>query len=119
MPCLNLMAPKLMYQILFFSFPQMIRINLLLLLVLSFQLAAQPVLSSKSKKAIELYTEADNFRVRGQFTQAIQLLNEAIDKDKKFFEAYYRMGIVYMSLKDFERANSYLEKGLSLTTDPK
>ncbi|HEY0772334.1 MAG TPA: tetratricopeptide repeat protein, partial [Sphingobacteriaceae bacterium] len=76
-------------------------------------------LSSKSKKAIEYYTEADNFRVRGQFTQAISLLNQAIEKDKNFFEAYYRLGIVYMSQKDFVTANQYLEKGLSLTTDPR
>jgi OmpA-OmpF porin, OOP family len=76
-------------------------------------------LSTKSKKAIELYTEADNYRVRGQFTQAIGLLNEAIEKDKNFFEAYYRLGIVYMSQKDFVSANQYLEKGLSLTPDPK
>jgi OmpA-OmpF porin, OOP family len=76
-------------------------------------------LSTKSKKAIELYTQADNYRVRGQFTQAIALLNEAIDKDKNFFEAYYRLGIVYMSQKDFTTANQYLEKGLSLTSDPK
>ena len=76
-------------------------------------------LSTKSKKAIELYTEADNYRVRGQFTQAIGLLNQAIDKDKNFFEAYYRLGIVYMSQKDFTTANQYLEKGLSLTSDPK
>lgn len=97
----------------------MVRIILLIFLLSAFQAGAQPALSTKSKKAIELYTLADNFRVRGQFTQAIQLLTQAIDKDKEFFEAYYRLGIVYMSMKDFEQANKYLEKGLSLTNDPK
>src|SRR5690348_16984816 len=97
----------------------MIRILILFFFLLTFQLMAQPTLSTRSKKAIELYTEADNYRVRGQFTQAINLLNQAIDKDKNFFEAYYRLGIVYMSLKDFETANKFLEKGLSLTNDPK
>ncbi|HEY9486851.1 MAG TPA: OmpA family protein, partial [Chryseosolibacter sp.] len=62
-------------------------------------------------------TEADNFRVRGQFSQAIGLLNEAIQKDKEFVEAYYRLGIVYMTLKDFPQAIRNLEKGLSLTDD--
>jgi OmpA-OmpF porin, OOP family len=92
-----------------------------LLVLTCFPLAAQipSGLSTKSKKAIELYSEADNYRVRGQFTQAISLLNQAIDKDKNFFEAYYRLGIVYMSQKDFTTANQYLEKGLSLTSDPK
>lgn len=78
---------------------------------------AQMPLATKSKKAIELYTEADNFRVRGQFSQAIELLNEAIRKDKEFVEAYYRLGIIYMTLKDFPQAIRNLEKGLSLTDD--
>ncbi len=74
-------------------------------------------LATKSKKAIELYTEADNYRVRGQFSQAIGLLNEAIKKDKNFVEAYYRLGIIYMTLKDFPAAIRNFEKGLSLTDD--
>ena len=78
---------------------------------------AQMPLATKSKKAIELYTEADNFRVRGQFSQAIQLLNEALKKDDEFVEAYYRLGIIYMTLKDFPQAIRHLEKGLSLTDD--
>jgi len=79
---------------------------------------SQPTLSTKNKKAIDLYIEADNFRVRGQFAEAISLLNQAIDKDKKFFEAYYRLGLVYLSKKDYAQAIQYYEKGLSLTSDP-
>ena len=41
---------------------------------------AEAQLSTKSKKAAELYTEADNFRVRGQYTQAIDLLEKNIIK---------------------------------------
>lgn len=78
---------------------------------------AQLPLSTKSRKAIELYTEADNFRVRGQFSQAIGLLNEAIQKDRNFAEAYYRLGIIYMTLKDYPSAIKNFEKGLSLTED--
>lgn len=80
---------------------------------------AQPVLSTKSKKAIELYVEADNFRVRGQLSQALELLKQALEKDKNFVEAYYRTGIVYMSMRNFPQAATYFEKGLSLTNDPK
>lgn len=90
-----------------------------LFLLLSVTAFAQPVLSTKSKKAIELYTEADNYRVRGQFNQAISLLQQALEKDKEFVEAYYRLGIVYMSVKDFPQAVEQLEKGLSQTTDIK
>lgn len=95
----------------------MLRILIFVLLFVSGSAWAQMPLATKSKKAIELYTEADNFRVRGQFSQAIGLLNEAIKKDREFVEAYYRLGIIYMSLKDFPSAIKNFEKGLSLTND--
>jgi len=78
---------------------------------------AQVQLSTKSKKAIEFYTQADNYRVRGQYEQAIALLNQAIDKDTEFVEAYYRLGIVYMSMHQYSKSIENFEKGLSLTTD--
>ena len=76
---------------------------------------AQSSLSTRSKKAIALYTEADNYRVRGQYNQAISLLQQAIEKDKNFVEAYYRLGITFKAMRDFNRSNLSLEKGLSLT----
>lgn len=87
-------------------------------LVLALQLHAQVPLSTKSKKAIELYMEADNYRVRGQNPQALELLNQAIDRDKNFAEAYYRRGLVYFTTRKFDLAIADFEKGLSLTTDP-
>lgn len=78
---------------------------------------AQPVLSTKSKKAIELYNQADNYRVRGQHQQAIDLLTEAINRDKKFAEAYYRLGLVYLTTKRYPLAIQHFEQGLALTTD--
>lgn len=76
-------------------------------------------LCTKNKKAIELYTEADNYRVRGQFKQAFDLLNQAIQKDKNFCEAYYRMALVYYATKDLKKSIEWMNKGLALTTDPK
>jgi outer membrane protein OmpA-like peptidoglycan-associated protein/tetratricopeptide (TPR) repeat protein len=97
----------------------MIRFTLILLftVVACLQLFSQSQLSTKSKKAIELYTAADNFRVRGQYQEAISLLNQAIDKDDEFVEAYYRLGLVYMMMKSYPKAISNFEKGLSLTKD--
>ena len=82
-------------------------------------LLAQPALSTKSKKAIELYNRADNYRVRGQHQQAIDLLNEAIQRDKKFVEAYYRLGLVYMTTKRYPLAVQHFETAASLTADEK
>ena len=76
-------------------------------------------LSTNKKKAIELYTQADNYRVRGQYATAIALLQEAIEKDRNFVEAYFRLGITFKSMRDFNRSNLSLEKGLLLTQDPK
>src|SRR5688572_19966944 len=95
------------------------RIFSILLLFISFASGAQATLSTKSSRAIELYTEADNFRVRGQHSQAIELLNEAISKDKKFVEAYYRLGLVYLTIKNYPKAIENFELGLSLTADIK
>lgn len=73
--------------------------------------------STKSKKAIELYTAADNFRVRGQYEEAISLLNQALDKDDKFVEAYYRLGQTYGAMRQFPKAIETFERGLSLTSE--
>jgi outer membrane protein OmpA-like peptidoglycan-associated protein len=96
----------------------MIRLVILLLfLFVSFAGFAQSELSTKSKKAIELFTMADNFRVRGQFEEALNLLDQALEKDKKFVEAYYRRGLTYFSMKQYAKALENYEQGLSLTTD--
>lgn len=93
----------------------------LLVLITSYTLPhdVKAQLSTTKKKAIELYTQADNFRVRGQYTVAISMLQEAIEKDRNFVEAYFRLGITYKAMRDFNRSNLSLEKGLSLTQDPK
>ncbi len=90
---------------------------LFILIIASFEVDAQ--LSTSKKKAIELYNQADNYRVRGQYSTAIALLQEAIEKDKNFVEAYFRLGFTYKSMRDFNRSNLNFEKGLSLTQDPK
>lgn len=95
----------------------MIRSGFFIFLFISTTGLAQLQLSTKSKKAIEFYTQADNYRVRGQFDMAIDLLHQALDKDENFVEAYYRMGIVYLSMKQYPKAISYFENGLTRTKD--
>ena len=77
---------------------------------------AQEILSTKSKKAKEYYLASDNFRVRGQLDQAIDLLKKAIDKDEKFEEAYFRLALTYRSASNLKSACEMLEKGLKLTS---
>ncbi len=85
--------------------------------MVSLHASAQTTYTTKSKKAIELYTLADNFRVRGQYNEAIKLLNQAIAKDSKFAEAYLRLGITYVTMKQYGKAIQQYEKGLALTSD--
>jgi len=80
---------------------------------------AQPILSTKNKKAIELYTEADNFRVRGEYGQALNMLNEALQKDKNFSEAYFRIALIFKTQRHYDKAISYYHQGLALNTDVK
>lgn len=75
-------------------------------------------LCTTDKKAIIQYTEADNYRVRGQFREAIRLLETAIDRDSKFCEAYYRLALVYRSKREFAKAEQLLLTGLSATGVP-
>jgi OmpA-OmpF porin, OOP family len=90
---------------------------LLTFLILVNEGVSQSNLSSKNKKAVELYTQADNYRVRRQYKEAIELLNAAIEKDKNFIEAYYRLGLVYFNMRSFPKAIQQFEKALSLTNE--
>src|SRR5450631_2164983 len=88
-----------------------------LFLSLSPRLKAQVQMSTKSKRAVELYNEADNYRVHQQYDKAIDLLNQAISKDKDFEEAYYRLGVTFKNKGEIERSIEALEKGFGLTKD--
>jgi len=76
--------------------------------------SAQSILSTKSKKAIAYYQEADNYRVRRQYDQAISLLNEAIKKDGKFVEAYIRLGKIYHAIDQLELAEENYRQAIQL-----
>jgi outer membrane protein OmpA-like peptidoglycan-associated protein len=80
---------------------------------------AQPQLSTTNKKAIELYAQADNYRVRGQYREALELLNQAIAKDQNFAEAYFRQGLILKAVRDYPQSNKVFLIGLSLTPDEK
>ncbi len=82
-------------------------------------LHAQVQVSTKSKRAIELYTEADNFRVQGKYDKAIDLLNQAIGKDKEFEEAYFRLGVTFKNKGDIEKSIESFERGLTLASNPR
>jgi OOP family OmpA-OmpF porin len=73
--------------------------------------------STKSKKAIEFYMDADNYRVREQYDKAVDLLNQAIRKDKNFEEAYFRLGLTLKNMGDLQHSSENFEEGLHLAKD--
>jgi len=79
-----------------------------------------PSYCSKNKKAIEMFLAAENFRVRGQYSDAVDLLNKVISKDRNFCEAYFKLAQVARSTRRYVESIQLLEKGLTSTaTIPK
>jgi OOP family OmpA-OmpF porin len=95
------------------------RFGLLVIFALATIVASSQGLSTKNKKAIELYNEADNFRVHGQYTEALDRLDKALKKDKKFSEAWFRAGLIRKTLHQYPKAIEMYGKGLDVTTDVK
>src|SRR5436190_241877 len=94
------------------------RFGLLVVFVLA-SFVANSQLSTKNKKAIELYKEADNFRVRGEYKKALSLLSDALDKDKNFSEAWFRTALIYKTRREYPKAIETYKQGLAVTTDIK
>lgn len=92
---------------------------LIFLLLVPVSLGFAQGLSTTNKKAIELYTEADNYRVRGQYREALNLLNQAIAKDRNFSEAYFRQGLILKAVRDYPQSTKVFLYGLSITQDAK
>ena len=60
--------------------------------------------TTRNKKAIEYYRQTENFMIRRQYPQAIQLLEMALEKDEKFAEAHQALANCYQALNDYDRA---------------
>lgn len=76
--------------------------------------AAQPALSTHSKKAVELYHKAQYFYDRYGYAMAIASLEQAVSIDPKFVEAYLFLSQMYQDLLQFSKAIEYGDKALTL-----
>lgn len=77
-------------------------------------MVAQTTYTTKSKKAIQLYTEAQDYYVKNNPTQAISLLDEALLKDKKFLEAYFMKAEIYQQYKQYDKQEVELLKAIAI-----
>jgi outer membrane protein OmpA-like peptidoglycan-associated protein/tetratricopeptide (TPR) repeat protein len=74
-----------------------------------FSLHAQE-LSTRNKRAIELYQESDNFMIRRQYRQVVNLLNQAINRDFGFTEAHMRLALAHKALDERDKALKFFEE---------
>ncbi|WP_187264632.1 OmpA family protein [Pontibacter beigongshangensis] len=87
----------------------------LLLSCISYSTCAQTsTLSTTSKKAQSLYYKADEYARARNFKKALEILDEATQKDPAFAEAYLKAASLTRSLGDKAATFEYLEKGLAL-----
>lgn len=71
--------------------------------------------SVRSKKAIRLFEESENYFIRRQYGHAVRLLQEALEKEEDFIEAHVRLGAIYRAVGEFDRALFHLEQAGSLS----
>src|SRR5690606_39601461 len=70
--------------------------------------------TTKKKKAIALFEQSEPYLIRGQFPQAIQLLQEALGKDQNFAEAHLRIGSLYKDVGNFDRTIYHLKRAIEI-----
>lgn len=67
-------------------------------------------LSTRNKKAAELYKESEAYMIRRQYKQAIDLLGQAVNRDFGFTEAHLRLADAYKLYGDAASALKYYEE---------
>ncbi len=89
-------------------------VSILFLLVIFQGGASAQKLSTKSKKAENLYMEAGRTYVNNEYGKAASLLKQAIKKDNKFIEAYFLLADIYFTQKKFEDEYDLLTKAIEI-----
>lgn len=90
----------------------------LAVLAFSCRSTAQPLkLSSKNKKAIKWFEDANYLYQTGKTAQAAEWFTNATKEDPSFIEAWYLLGDVNADLKRYKEASEAYKKGLELSPD--
>ena len=70
-----------------------------------------------NKKAAALYTKALQQASDGKFTEALQMLQDAVKIDNRFADAYLSIAGIYGELKDYNKAIINYEKARSIDSN--
>ena len=85
-----------------------------LFVLVSARTAEAQKLSTRSKKAQELYMKAGNAYMENKYPEAVGLLEQALKKDAGFKEAYLLLADIYFSRKDYENELKVLTRAVEL-----
>jgi len=85
-------------------------------IVISLSLFAQepPEASTADHKALALFEQSNEMMYRKMFPEAIKVLEQAIQRDPNFTEAYNRIGACYIYMHEDGKAKKYFEKVIEL-----
>lgn len=96
--------------------------ELLFLLLITFFSSlgfSQTNYSTKSKKAIKFYEEAQLLLRQRRFNEAIRTLQSALEKDNDFIEAHLRLAFSYELLRELKLQQYHLEQVVRIAPDTK
>lgn len=83
----------------------------------SFTTSAQYDASKINKKAVDAYSKAIEKATDGEYKEAIDLFNQAIQKDGKYVEAYLSLAGVYGQIKNYDQSILNYEKAFVLDSN--
>jgi outer membrane protein OmpA-like peptidoglycan-associated protein len=97
---------------------RILALSILLILFGSWQVNSQTVkLSTSSKRAIEYYQKAISSYEVYDYQSAVKFLNQSVDKDSKFTEAYIMLSQIYQEMRMVDKALDAANKAISLNAD--
>ena len=72
---------------------------------------------TQSKKAIKYFEKSTQLLRARNYSEAVECLKLALEKDPNFAEAHLRLGTNYLTIGDMQQARGYLEKAVQLIPD--
>lgn len=84
---------------------------------LAFQAQAQYDPSLIDKKAVASYNKGIELAQAGNYAQALNLLQEAVEKDKRYVDAYLSLAGVYGQLKNYPKSVEWYERSFALDSN--
>jgi outer membrane protein OmpA-like peptidoglycan-associated protein len=74
-------------------------------------------LSTRNNRAARLFRSGVQQYELLNYSEAIDLLKQAVSSDKNFAEAYLLIGDVYFDMKEYRQAANYFQRALSINPD--